>query len=1099
MYKVYCDEYILHDPGGDDAYCMVLNGKVTKTANCADSFTFTIYPQNRNAARIHRMTSMIKVVRDGEIIFTGRPVSFSEGWEGQKAWKCEGILALLNDTILRPYSYTGSVRGYLEKLINSHNGAVESSKQFTLRTVTVTDPNDTIVRSNSDYVPTIKELLDKTVGYMGGYLVTEISNGTIYIDYLADSTDGTAQTIEIAKNLIDFKREQDAGSVATAIIPLGAKDEETGEYVTIKSVNSGVDYLADSDTEAEYGLIYTTEKWDDVTVPSNLLRKAQARLAEIAESIPKITLTAIDLSTVDQSIDPIRMLDYVTVKDDTHSASGRYLITERVYNISAPENDRISFGGAQKTISGYSAKSREKAERESEKAYNESKQYADGVIERITEQLTGEDGGYLVDIFDANGHRIGDMIMDTNSPDTATNVWLRNLSGWGHSKTGINGPYTTAITQDGKIVADFILAGTLNANVIRAGVLTDDLTNPHFYLNLETGELRANFSQLKSGGNDVATQQFVTSSISSYDGSITSLISQTYVTKTTYNAKVADLQSQIDTVAASARNTWVIDHVPTLLNAPASDWTTAQDKADHVGDIAYVSNPSLPEDSYGYRFQPTANGQSYEWVLMQDATGAQALSIAQQAAQDIAGLSTLLLTDYSTTQQMNSAISQSASGITTSVSQTYSTKLEAQGYANTAKSDAESYTDGCLLSYSTTQQMNSAISQSASGIIASVSETYSTKLELQGVEGDISDLEDALTEDIEELEAQIQINADKIALVVSGSGGQYGVNAASIVTAINAAGSSVEISADHINLNGVVTANNGFKILSNGSMETIAGKIGGWNISATELSRAASGGTTHTYTIVDVAYIKGVLNGTYAESSIMSQYPYLDLDGDGHITYFDLCLARSAILGYIPNGTAQSCEIMLNPTKGYGAVSVKNSSGDGFNAGAFGVYSTNFIGENLLIYDGTGGDIIETRNGIVATFAVANGDLAGTGDLKTTANTESSGYISIANNSWATAAQLTLTAGRWVIAAACAFDQTSGGCRKIILTDAASGTTAYDYLCTATAWYGSGYNPYANMMDVVTLDTSKTFYLRAHQNSGTTVYATGNIKAIRIS
>lgn len=56
------------------------------------------------------------------------------------------------------------------------------------------------------------------------------------------------------------------------------------------------------------------------------------------------------------------------------------------------------------------------------------------------------------------------------------------------------------------------------------------------------------------------------------------------------------------------------------------------------------------------------------------------------------------------------------------------------------------------------------------------------------------------------------------------------ITTASIITAVNNSGSSVVLNADHINLNGVVTANETFKIDKNGYMTAIGGTIGGWNI-----------------------------------------------------------------------------------------------------------------------------------------------------------------------------------------------------------------------------------------------------------------------------
>jgi len=47
--------------------------------------------------------------------------------------------------------------------------------------------------------------------------------------------------------------------------------------------------------------------------------------------------------------------------------------------------------------------------------------------------------------------------------EEAVNVWRWNSGGLGHSSTGYNGEYSTAITMDGSIVADFINVGTLKA------------------------------------------------------------------------------------------------------------------------------------------------------------------------------------------------------------------------------------------------------------------------------------------------------------------------------------------------------------------------------------------------------------------------------------------------------------------------------------------------------------------------------------------------------------------------------------------------------------------------------------------------------------
>lgn len=113
-------------------------------------------------------------------------------------------------------------------------------------------------------------------------------------------------------------------------------------------------------------------------------------------------------------------------------------------------------------------------------------------------------------------------------------------------------------------------------------------------------------------------------------------------------------------------------------------------------------------------------------------------------------------------------------GFKTSVSNTYATKTQ----LNTV--------DGKFANYSTTTQMNTAINQSASNIKLEASKTYATKNELTG-----------------------KVDTDKV------------------VSAINVSPESIKIQSSKITLEGIVTANSRFKILADGSMESVNGKFTG--------------------------------------------------------------------------------------------------------------------------------------------------------------------------------------------------------------------------------------------------------------------------------
>lgn len=105
-----------------------------------------------------------------------------------------------------------------------------------------------------------------------------------------------------------------------------------------------------------------------------------------------------------------------------------------------------------------------------------------------TNWITGSKGGYVLMRPKNAPEEI--LIMDKPDANEAKRVWRWNLGGLGYSKNGVNGPYGTAITQDGAIVADYITAGTLQGIKIRA-------VDNEFAIQLYNGKLKF----LKKSGN----------------------------------------------------------------------------------------------------------------------------------------------------------------------------------------------------------------------------------------------------------------------------------------------------------------------------------------------------------------------------------------------------------------------------------------------------------------------------------------------------------------------------------------------------------------------------------------------------------------------
>ena len=119
-------------------------------------------------------------------------------------------------------------------------------------------------------------------------------------------------------------------------------------------------------------------------------------------------------------------------------------------------------------------------------------------------------------------------------------------------------------------------------------------------------------------------------------------------------------------------------------------------------------------DNYIYLLDMQGNKFTAEYIVKNDftdlyVTSNEMNSAITQTAQQIELSVNQKLTGYATTQEMNSAITQSAQQIQSTVNQTINETLE---------------------DYSTTTEMNSAITQKANQITSTVSATYATKTAL---------------------------------------------------------------------------------------------------------------------------------------------------------------------------------------------------------------------------------------------------------------------------------------------------------------------------------------------------------------------------------
>lgn len=350
MYRAYIDGKTLYDPAL--GYNLV-SPKITMELNKVGSFDFTIYPNHPYYSSLKKMASVVTVYDEQQIVFRGRILNDEEGFRNEKQVECESDLAYLLDSVQRPYDYTGTLSGLLAQYIDNHNSQVEAKKQFILGNVTVTDSNDYVHYSSTQYPTTFDEIKAKLIDTHGGYLIPRYEDDGVYLDYLADSTLLSNQPVTFGVNLLDFARKVKGEDLATAVIPLGKKSESTtdedgntveGERLTIEDVNDGVDYLFDQDAVDAYGWIFCTETWDDVTEASNLKTKGAAFLAEKILLGTELELSAVDLAALDSSYSNFHMGTYVKVQSEPHGVSQNFLVSKLSIDLGKPASNKLSLG-----------------------------------------------------------------------------------------------------------------------------------------------------------------------------------------------------------------------------------------------------------------------------------------------------------------------------------------------------------------------------------------------------------------------------------------------------------------------------------------------------------------------------------------------------------------------------------------------------------------------------------------------------------------------------------------------------------------------------------------------------------------------------------
>lgn len=366
---------------------------------------------------------------------------------------CKHIFYLLLDNFVEDTAPTNlSCQPFLSWVLEKTN----FSTKFQVFSDITTTKSARYVRKNPVEI-ILGDETNSVINLFGGELKRD--NFNIYINKQIGADNGVK--LIVGKNITGINIAIDTSTVYTRIMPQGFD----GLFLPEKYIDSPLinNYVNPKIYKVEFSDIkYDPEDesaYHDIDEAYSALRTATNEIFEsgIDKPIINVKVDWIELSKTNEyknysNLEKVMLGDTITI--DLLGLTYQTKVIKTIYN---PLTDRIeSFEiGTPKANIGTSTNSIQK-QVESINPNSILESAKDNATQLITKAM----GGY---VYKTQNEL---FIMDTDNPNTATTIWRWNMNGLGYSKNGIDGPYETAITSDGQIVADFITTGKLNTNVI---------------------------------------------------------------------------------------------------------------------------------------------------------------------------------------------------------------------------------------------------------------------------------------------------------------------------------------------------------------------------------------------------------------------------------------------------------------------------------------------------------------------------------------------------------------------------------------------------------------------------------------------------------
>lgn len=349
----------------------------------------------------------------------------------------------LSGVAVAPFSATG-----IDNVIAAMQAnAIPSDHGFTL---TTNEAGGTGIMT--DVPGSFRALMGGTEGSLLDIYGGEYKYDRFSISLLSARGQDRGFEIRYGKNLISFDQDENCASVYTDVYPFWASGDER-VFLDEKTIRASGTYDFTKVLPLDMSSYF-----DSAPSKADLKAAAQNYMTANKIGVPKVSLKLSYEDFAENQNEVVQLCDTVTVVFPKLNVRTKAQIVKVEYDVLLERYKSLEIGS---TVSSLAETIADNTVDISKILRAPSLQQA---IANATAWLTRTTGGHIVFKKDSNGGFSEIYIMDTDDVETAQKVWRINLGGFGFSGNGINGPYETAITQDGQIVGRFVTAEGLQVN-----------------------------------------------------------------------------------------------------------------------------------------------------------------------------------------------------------------------------------------------------------------------------------------------------------------------------------------------------------------------------------------------------------------------------------------------------------------------------------------------------------------------------------------------------------------------------------------------------------------------------------------------------------